>query len=125
MDVRSHFAFIGRPTLRCTHEHTPARPSPRRATVRASGDLPPPQETEAGLGEQLWLFHHNEVPHFLHDAAFGQPVRDRGNRVHHRLFGDVIIRLTLEQEDRAFDLVQMLAHIVSFQASMSATQVSW
>ena len=79
----------------------------------ASDDLPPPQEPEARLGEQLWLFHHDEVPHLLRDAAFGQTVRDRGNRVHHRLFGDVIIRLPLEQEDRAFDLVQMLAHIVS------------
>src|SRR5437660_5930154 len=42
MDVRSHFAFIDRPKLRGTREHTPARPSPRRATVRASDDLPPP-----------------------------------------------------------------------------------
>src|ERR1700688_2160413 len=72
MDVRSHFAFIDRPKLRGTRQHTPARPSPRRATVRASDDVPPPQETEAGLGEQLWLFHHDEVPHLLRDAAFGQ-----------------------------------------------------
>jgi hypothetical protein len=62
MDVRSHFAFIDRPKLRGTREHTPARPSPRRATVRASDDLPPLQETEAGLGEQFWLLSDNCIP---------------------------------------------------------------
>ena len=38
-------------------------------------DLPPPQETEAGLGEKRGLFHHDEVPYFFAMPPSASPSR--------------------------------------------------